>query len=72
MVARVLAHPEGGRKGVPAGARVVALINKVESLPDRAAVRETAEWLLRDGAIDSVVLGAVRAEEPVLEVISRT
>jgi molybdenum cofactor cytidylyltransferase len=72
MVARVLAHPEGGRKGVPAGARVVALINKVESLPDGAAVSETAEWLLRERAIQFVVLGAVRAEEPVLEVISRT
>jgi molybdenum cofactor cytidylyltransferase len=72
MVARVLAHPEGGRKGVPAGSRVVVLINKVESLPDRAAARETAEWLLRDGSIDSVVLGAVRANEPVLEIISRT
>jgi hypothetical protein len=35
IVARVLAHPEGGRKGVPAGARVVALINKVERLRDR-------------------------------------
>jgi molybdenum cofactor cytidylyltransferase len=39
MVARVLAHPEGGRKGVPAGARVVALINKVDGLADRTAAR---------------------------------
>lgn len=72
MVARVLVHPEGGRKGVPAGARVVVLINKVESLADRAAVRETAKCLLRERAIHSVVLGAVRAEVPVLDVISRT
>ena len=50
---------------------MVALINKVESLPDRTAVRETAELLLRTPAIQSVVLGAVRAEEPVVEVISR-
>jgi hypothetical protein len=34
-------------------------------------VRETAELLLRAPAIQSVVLAAVRAEEPVLEVISR-
>jgi molybdenum cofactor cytidylyltransferase len=71
VVARVLAHPEGGRKGVPAGARVVALINKVESLPDRAPAHETAERLLRDPAIDAVVLAAVRAENPVLEVCTR-
>ena len=71
IVARVLAHPEGGRKGVPVGARVVALINKVESLPDRTPARETAECLLREPAIHAVVLAALRGEEPVLEVYTR-
>ena len=71
IVARVLAHPQGGRKGVPAGARVVVLINKVEGLPDRAPARETAERLLRDPAIHSVVLATLRAEDPVLEVCAR-
>jgi len=71
IVARVLAHPEGGRKGVPAGARVVALINKVESLPDRAPARETAERLLREPAIHAVVLTTLRGDEPVLEVCTR-
>jgi probable selenium-dependent hydroxylase accessory protein YqeC len=71
IVAQVLAHPQGGRKSVPAGARIVVLINKVESLPDRAPARETAERLLRDPAIHSVVLGTVRGEDPVLEVCAR-
>ena len=71
MVAGVLAHPEGGRKGVPAGARVVVLINKVEDLPDRKPARETAERLLREPAIQAVVLAAVRGNDPVLEVCSR-
>lgn len=71
IVARVLAHPQGGRKGVPAGARVVALINKMESLPDRSPGRETAERLLREPAIESVVLAALREEESVLEVCTR-
>ncbi len=71
IVARVLAHPQGGRKGVPAGARVVVLINKVESLPDRAPARETAERLLREPAIHSVVLASLRATETVLEVCAR-
>ena len=71
IVARVLAHPEGGRKGVPAGARVVALINKVESLPDRAPARETAERLLREPAIHAVVLTTLRGEKPVLELVTR-
>jgi molybdenum cofactor cytidylyltransferase len=71
IVARVLAHPEGGCKDVPVGARVVALINKVESLADRTPAYETAERLLRESAVHSVVLAAVRAEEPVLEVCTR-
>jgi molybdenum cofactor cytidylyltransferase len=71
IVARVLAHPQGGRKGVPAGARVVVLINKVDSLRDRGPARETAECLLREPAIHSVVLATVRGEEPVLEVCGR-
>jgi probable selenium-dependent hydroxylase accessory protein YqeC len=71
IVARVLAHPEGGRKGVPTGARVVALINKVERLPDRTPARDTAERLLREPAIHSVVLTTLRGDEPVLEVCTR-
>lgn len=71
IVARVLAHPEGGRKSVPAWARVVVLINKIESLSDRTPARETAERLLREPAIHSVVLATVRGEKPVLEVCTR-
>jgi molybdenum cofactor cytidylyltransferase len=71
IVARVLAHPEGGRKAVPAGARVVVLNNKVESLPDRKPAHETAERLLREPGISSVVLTALRAESPVLEICKR-
>jgi molybdenum cofactor cytidylyltransferase len=71
IVARVLAHPNGGRKGVPVGARVVVLINKVESLPDRAPARETAERLLHEPAIHSVVLTTLRGDEPVIEVCTR-
>jgi probable selenium-dependent hydroxylase accessory protein YqeC len=71
VVARVLAHPDGGLKGVPAGARVIVAINKVERLPDRALARETAERLLRERTIESVVLTAMRADEPVLEVCTR-
>jgi len=50
---------------------VAALINKVESLPDRTPARETAERLLREPAVDAVVLAAVRRDEPVLEVCAR-
>jgi molybdenum cofactor cytidylyltransferase len=71
IVARVLAHPQGGRKGVPSGARVVVLVNKVESLPDLSPARETAERLLREPAIHSVLLASLRDDKPVLEVFTR-
>ena len=71
IVARVLVHGEGGRKGVPPGARIVVVINKVERLPERALAHETAERLLREPAIQSVVLTTLRAEKPVLELVTR-
>jgi probable selenium-dependent hydroxylase accessory protein YqeC len=71
IVAQVLAHPQGGCKNVPPGARVVALINKVETASDRELARETAAMLLRASAIQSVALTAVRHDKPVLEVCSR-
>jgi probable selenium-dependent hydroxylase accessory protein YqeC len=71
VVARVLAHREGGLRNVPAGARVVVLINKVETLTDREPAREIAVRLLREPVVDSVVLGAASGDEPVLEVCAR-
>jgi probable selenium-dependent hydroxylase accessory protein YqeC len=71
IVARVLVHGEGGRKRVPPGARIVVVINKVERLPERALAHETAERLLREPAIQSVVLTTLRAEKPVLELVTR-
>jgi hypothetical protein len=56
---------------VPAGARVIVLINKVDALADQAPARKTAACLLREPGIHSVVLAAVRGEEPVLEVCAR-
>jgi molybdenum cofactor cytidylyltransferase len=71
VVARVLAHPRGGRKGVPPGARVVIVVNKADALADRGPAREVAERLLREPAIHAVALTAVRAAAPVLELHTR-
>jgi probable selenium-dependent hydroxylase accessory protein YqeC len=71
MVARVLAHPDGGRKGVPAAARLIVLVNKVETLPDWTPAHETAERLLREPAIEAVLLTTLREDHPVLEVCAR-
>ena len=54
---------------MPPDAGVVALINKVENPARRTAARETAEQLLREPAIQSVVLPSLLAAEPVVEVV---
>lgn len=56
---------------MPLDAGVVALINKVENPARRTAARETAEQLLREPAIQSVVLPSLLAAEPVVEVCTR-
>jgi probable selenium-dependent hydroxylase accessory protein YqeC len=71
VVARVLGHPEGGRKGAPPSARVAVIINKVDRLNDPAPARETAARLLENPAIDRVLLTSMRAAAPVLEVHHR-
>jgi hypothetical protein len=43
----------------------------VESLPDLSPARETAERLLREPALHSVLLTSVRGDKPVLEVYTR-
>jgi probable selenium-dependent hydroxylase accessory protein YqeC len=70
-VARVLTHHAGGRKDVPAGARLVVLINKVEALADLAPARDTAARLLREPTIEAVLLTTLRHENPVLEICAR-
>ncbi len=71
MVAAVLAHPQGGRKGVPAGARVVPLINKVESEAGLQMAREIAERLMGMKGIEGVVIGAVAKDDPVVQTYYR-
>jgi molybdenum cofactor cytidylyltransferase len=71
LVARVLTHPDGGRKGVPPGARLAVLINKMDAVADPAPARQAAELLLREPAVHAVILAAVRGPNPVLDVRRR-
>lgn len=71
-VAAVLCHPEGGLKNVPAQARVVPLLNKVDEKAGKdtlKAARGIADKLLSCERVDSVVIGAVgQAGAPVAEI----
>ncbi len=87
LVARLLAHPQGGFKNVPPAARVVVLLNQVEGDARLQAARQIAELLLHeDGVeassggplatastpiIESVILASVASEDVVREVHRR-
>ncbi len=70
-VAAVLTHPQGGLKSVPPGARVVVLINKVESAAQLETARRLADLLLACPRIEAVAIGALRRPEPIHELRSR-
>ncbi len=70
-VARVLASPAGGLKGVPDGATVVAVVNMVDDDALRAVGgRIAAETLSLTDRIDRVVLTQLVAPDPVVEVFA--
>jgi len=66
-IARVLSHPEGGAKNLPAGARLVPLLNKVD-LCDIRTAGEIADSLLKHPNVDSVIVGSVDRDPPIREV----
>ncbi len=67
----LLSHRSGGLKGIPAGARVIPLINKVDTRERLIAARKIARRLLKTERFERVVLGAVREKEPLGEVHGR-
>ncbi|MFQ5879346.1 MAG: selenium cofactor biosynthesis protein YqeC [Dehalococcoidia bacterium] len=70
MVARVLLHPEGGRKGVPAGARFVPIVNKAD-LPGGEATAHALAALLLEGGAEAVVIAQALRQPPALAVVTR-
>jgi molybdenum cofactor cytidylyltransferase len=72
LIASVLAHPQGGARGAPAGARLAPFLNKVEDAATLAAARATARLLLVRPRVDSVLIGAAAGADPIREVWSRT
>jgi molybdenum cofactor cytidylyltransferase len=69
MIARVLLHPSGGRKGLPSGARWVPVLNKVDTHGQLLAARRIAAMLL-SGA-ERVVIARAAHDPPVAEVVPR-
>lgn len=72
MVAAVLIHRLGGCKNVPAGARVVPLINKIETEESCALARSIAKLAIAAAQIEAVALCALAdASHPVIETMRR-
>ncbi len=70
-VAKIILHPLGYLKDVPAGAEVMVLVTKVRSPEDRRTSCQLAEVLAaedRGGRIDRVVLGEFTGRGPHLEI----
>ncbi len=67
MMASVLAHPLGGRKGMSAGCRHVVLLNQVE--PERIDDARRLARLLIQAGVERVVLARARQNPPVVEVV---
>ncbi len=70
-IAALLVHPQGGLKDVPAGARVMPLVNKVETAVQFEAATQIARQVLQEPRIKQVVIGAVKREQPVKAVARR-
>lgn len=68
VVAQVLTHPQGFRKGLPENCRWIPFINKVESVQDLELARKVA---LLAGEVLScrVIIGAACRLTPVVEVL---
>jgi molybdenum cofactor cytidylyltransferase len=67
LAARVIAHPAGGLKAKPRGARVVTLVNQVEEEMQLDAARQLARLLLGYKQISAVAIGAVQHANPIRE-----
>ncbi|PSQ16310.1 putative selenium-dependent hydroxylase accessory protein YqeC [Halobacteriales archaeon QS_8_69_26] len=68
-VAAVLAHDRGGRKGVPGGASVVPVLNKVDDDSLAGVAREIAAGIHARADVPRVVLARMTADDPVVEVV---
>jgi molybdenum cofactor cytidylyltransferase len=64
-IARVLSHPSGGAKQLPAGARLIPLLNKADTAADLQHAGEIAELLLANPTVDSVIISSMIQSPPV-------
>lgn len=70
-LATLITHPAGGKKDLPETARMIPLINKVESAEKLTAARRIAGQILQDDRVEQIVIGAMKELQTVVEVHRR-
>lgn len=70
-VARLVAHPAGGLKGIPNGARPIAVLNQHDTSVLHPQSQIVAEMILSSGRFERAVTVSLRAGQPVLAVWKR-
>jgi probable selenium-dependent hydroxylase accessory protein YqeC len=70
-MAALMTHSDGIFKGAPSSSRVVAFLNKVDIPDGTAKAKSIAQKILNKEhrQIERIVLGQLRSEPPVAEVI---
>jgi probable selenium-dependent hydroxylase accessory protein YqeC len=74
LIAALITHPQGLIKGAPPGARIIPLINKVETTQMLPGAREVARGVLEKGGaqIERVVLSRLFFAHPIVEVMGKS
>ena len=70
-LAILITHSSGGLKGVPAGARPIPFVNKVDNAEKLRDARQVARLCLREERVERVVIGSIRSSWPIREVHRR-
>ncbi len=73
LIATLITHPQGLLKSVPPEARIIPVLNKIETAEDLNGAREVARMILREEEprIGRVVLARLFYHHPIVEVIQR-
>jgi probable selenium-dependent hydroxylase accessory protein YqeC len=73
LIALVMAHPQGLMKGAPPQARIIPVLNKVETTVGLRGAREVAREVLDKGGkqIERVVLSRLFFQHPIIEIMER-
>ena len=73
VIARVLSHQKGGAKNAPSKARIIPLLNQIETEEELKIALKTADLTLgfSNGRFTRIVLGRVGREDPVVRIVER-